>query len=72
MRFEVRKLEYYFDGTVNYADEENNTGDTCLGSVKVPRLSEINLDTKFNGKHISKVKFDELWFKCINLTNISL
>lgn len=62
-RSEVRKFEYYIDGTVNYAEEDNNTGDTRLGIVEVSSLSEINLDKEFDGMEISKAEFDSLWFK---------
>ena len=60
-RFEIRKLEYFKNGVVQYADEQMQTGDTYLGLVEVPDLQDINNDSEFEGKEISKELFEKFW-----------
>ena len=63
MRFEVRKLEFFRDGRVAYADGEYNTGAIKLGIEPVPGLPAINAQAEFRGTSISKEVFEELWLK---------
>lgn len=63
--FEIRKLEFFSDGTVGYATEMHNSKATELGIDIVPNIEEINLDPIFTGKVISKLEFDKLWNKYV-------
>jgi hypothetical protein len=49
-RFEIRELECFKNGVVQYADEQMQTDDTYLSSVEVPDLQDINNDSEFEGK----------------------
>ncbi len=60
-RFEIRKLEFFLDGSVGFASKEGESASTRLGEVTVPPLSEINEDLEFEGVAITKNEFDELW-----------
>ena len=62
-RFEVRKLEFFRDGSVGFASKECDSARTRLGEVTVPPLAEINEDPEFEGVPITKSEFDQLWQK---------
>ena len=60
-RYEVRKLEFFPDGTVGFASQDASSPGTDLGTAPVPQLSEINSDPQFAGESISEAEFDRLW-----------
>ncbi len=62
-RFEVRKIEEYADGTIDFADEHACSGTTKLGIEPLPSLTEINSQTNFEAKEITKEEFEEIWNK---------
>lgn len=68
-RFETRKLEFFIDGRVTFADGENCSGCTELGVVEVPSLYVINLESEFQGKAISHDEFEALWGKYVPRCN---
>jgi len=59
--FEIRKLEFFSDGTVGYATKIHNSRETELGIDVVPNIQEINSDPIFTGKVISQQEFVKLW-----------
>ncbi|CAG2266052.1 DUF6881 domain-containing protein [Burkholderia sola] len=60
-RYEVRKLEFYRDGSVGFADETRSSPETGLGTVPAPSLIEINADPEFEAQKISLEVFEALW-----------
>ncbi len=46
-RYEIRKLEFFNDGAIGYADKTIHTEETDLGLLPVPALNEINKDKQF-------------------------
>ncbi len=60
-RFEVRKLEFFRDGSVGFASQEGESGGTRIGEVAVPPLSQINDDPEFEGVAITQTQFEQLW-----------
>ncbi|CAN7480240.1 hypothetical protein LJR260_004367 [Variovorax paradoxus] len=62
-RFELRKLEFFADGTVDAASGDRETERTRLGLVAVPPLGEINQDQQFEGSAISQGEFEALWLQ---------
>jgi hypothetical protein len=60
-RFEIRKLEFFVDGTLGFAWEYGSTQNTELGDVPVPTLEEINSNPKFQGVKITNTEFEILW-----------
>lgn len=60
-RFETRKLEFYTDGRIGWADGEHEVLGSILGETSVPALVEINADPQFVGRSISAAEFEELW-----------
>ncbi|PHM35993.1 hypothetical protein Xmau_04394 [Xenorhabdus mauleonii] len=63
-RYEVRKVEIFPNGKAYYAQEDKTTGDTILGEVPIPLISEINQDTQFEAYNITQEEFDSIWSKC--------
>ncbi|WP_077038438.1 hypothetical protein [Pelomonas sp. KK5] len=60
-RFELRKLEFFRDGTVGAASANGAAHGTSLGTVPVPALDEINGDPAFSGAEVPPEVFEELW-----------
>ncbi len=62
--FELRKLEYFRNGTVGYANHskttEASTG-TFLGDQKIPSIDEIARDPQFEPEEVSRVDFEAKW-----------
>lgn len=66
-RFEVRKVEVYGDGRIDFACAEMETGDTRLGECEVPPLKEIAADPEFEPREISAAEFEAIWrIACVN------
>ncbi|RYH57425.1 MAG: hypothetical protein EON54_11810 [Alcaligenaceae bacterium] len=62
-RFELRKLEFFRDGTVDAADCGRESPRTRLGIVAVPPLDEINQDPQFEGSAITEEAFEAMWLE---------
>ncbi|ASL48733.1 hypothetical protein bAD24_p01405 (plasmid) [Burkholderia sp. AD24] len=62
-RYEVRKLEFFRDGRVGYADGLKSAMGTQLGELPVPPLIEINSDAQFDARIIESTLFNQLWSK---------
>ncbi|WP_334068730.1 DUF6881 domain-containing protein [Burkholderia cepacia] len=60
-RYEVRKLEFFRDGRVGYADGHKSAMGTQLGKRPVPLLDEINSDAQFDARSIESTYFERLW-----------
>jgi hypothetical protein len=60
-RLELRKLEFFRDGSVGVAFAGGSTADTRLGIEPVPQLAEINADVQFSGVRIGAGDFEALW-----------
>ena len=60
-RLEVRKLEFFADGSVGVAWSGSASHGTALGGSPVPPLPEINSDAQFYGKVIDAAEFESLW-----------
>ncbi len=62
--YERRKLEYFIDGTIGYANiaesTEERTG-TSLADQKVPDIDEINRDPQFKVVEVTKADFEKRW-----------
>lgn len=63
-RFEVRKLEFFRNGSVGFASQNAHSDGTELGLIPVPLLEEINIDPQFVGVAISGAEFEVLWGRC--------
>jgi hypothetical protein len=59
-RYETLKLEFFSNGVVGFASASASSGDTALGVVPVPPISEINADPQFSSATISAVQFEAL------------
>ena len=62
-RSELRKLEFFRDGTVDAADSGRESPRTRLGIRAVPPLDEINRDPQFEGSAITEVAFEAMWLE---------
>ena len=60
-RFESRKLEYFRDGTVGYADRLECSPRTQLADQPLPQLDEIFPDDEFEELEVSDSTFEERW-----------
>lgn len=60
-QYETRKLEFFRTGKVGYASSSSHTVSTMLGIAEVPELEEINSQSEFQGRNISKQQFEHWW-----------
>lgn len=62
-RSELRKLEFFPDGTVDAAGADCETVRTRLSIGAVPPLDEINQDPQFEASAITEAAFEVLWLQ---------
>lgn len=60
-REEIRKLEFFRDGRVGFADRNGAALGTQLGLLPVPALTEINAAPEFEAREITMEAFEALW-----------
>ncbi|PKV82652.1 hypothetical protein [Streptomyces sp. TLI_146] len=60
-RYEVRKVEVYREGRLDWADSSRETGTTFLGEVPFPDLQEINSQGEFHAEPITVAEFEAVW-----------
>lgn len=60
-RYETRKLEFYRDGRVGYADATQAVEGTRLSELPLPALVEIGSDPHFEPQEVSQTEFEKLW-----------
>ena len=58
---EVRKVEKFRDGRIQYAGPEGCTGDTLLSETLMPLPEEIEQDPQFSVEPMSADEFDLEW-----------
>jgi hypothetical protein len=59
--YEMRKLEFFRDGSVGFAFASGASHGVELGTASVPPLDEINAIGEFDGVEISSADFEVLW-----------
>ncbi len=62
-RWEVRKVELYRDGRMQFADSTHKCGSTGLGLAEHPPMKEIAADPEFRYQEISHAEFEAIWRK---------
>ena len=58
---EVRKVEVYRDGRIDYADQSVATGSTMLSTTAFPDLEEIAAQDEFMPESITSEEFEQYW-----------
>lgn len=59
--WEVRKVEVYADGRMDFADREERSGSTKLGIEPLPPLEQIAARSEFEPAIISSEEFESVW-----------
>ena len=62
-RYETRKLEFFGDGRVGFADSEVSREGTELGEAPVPPIAQINVDPQFTARETTAAAFEDLWLR---------
>lgn len=60
-RWEVRRVEIYRDGTMQYMDSQKIAESAALEILPVPSLEKIGSDPEFRPVAITKAEFEERW-----------
>jgi hypothetical protein len=60
---EVRKIEIYRDGRLDYADGSRATGTTRLAEGLMPSIEEIDAQEEFTPEVIDAETFERAWQK---------
>lgn len=59
--FELRKVDQYADGHLDFADSNRSTGSTVLSEKRMPSLDEIASKTEFSPQAITAEEFEGIW-----------
>jgi HEAT repeat protein len=65
--WEVRKVEVYADGRMDFADHIERSGDTKLGIEPLPPLAEVAADREFEPFTITPEEFEKVWLEARGL-----
>lgn len=65
--WEVRKVEVYADGRMDFADHDERSGDTKLGIEPLPALTDIAADPEFEPFTITAEEFEKVWLEARSL-----
>lgn len=60
---EIRRLEFFLDGSIGYASKRDSSSLTSLSVHKIPDIEEINAEEGYQGYVIDQADFEELWNK---------
>jgi hypothetical protein len=60
-RWELRKVEIFPDGRMDYAGPGVEVGDTGLSTMSYPSLEKIAANPVFEPEVISKAEFEKIW-----------
>ena len=60
-RYELRKIEVYKDGSFSMASEDYSFGGAELSMEVLPEIEDINCDSQFKAKIITREEFEEVW-----------
>jgi hypothetical protein len=60
-RNEIRKVERFRDGSLNFAGPEGASGSTMLSELPLPDLNDIAADPQFHAAMIGKDAFEDCW-----------
>lgn len=65
-RWEVRRVEVFSDGSLDYASRSKSEGRTFLSPETFSSLAEIRANPEFEATEIEKDEFDQMWSKAIH------
>lgn len=63
--FEVRKIEIFNNGSLDYAHFKGRSGATRLSEEPIPPIEEIASDPQFQVYKISSAEFEDLWERAL-------
>ncbi|HEV2638065.1 MAG TPA: hypothetical protein VGX23_23150 [Actinocrinis sp.] len=61
--YEVRKVDVFRDGRMEWADAEREAGSTFLGGAPTPTIEEINAIAEFTAVVITAESFEDVWLQ---------
>ena len=63
--WELRKVDVYRDGKMDYADATTEIGTTALGEVPIPPIEDIAAQSEFSPRWISREEFELRWHAAV-------
>jgi hypothetical protein len=64
-RWEIRKVEVFADGRVQYSDGTDYTGRTGLSENPLSELAEVDADPEFTAAEIDEDAFERIWDRAV-------
>lgn len=58
---EIRKVDEYRNGRLDFADVKRTTGTTVLSEKTMPSLNDIARQAEFRPEEITREEFEEVW-----------
>jgi hypothetical protein len=68
-RYEVRKVEVFADGRIEFASNDHSSGETVLGETAIPSPAQIASDPQFVVEVFDAQRFEEAWLSAISGCN---
>ncbi|WP_330232865.1 hypothetical protein OHA40_10520 [Nocardia sp. NBC_00508] len=63
--FEVRKVEVYSDGRMDWADSRHGTGTTSLSQMPIPTVDEIDTQFEYSALEVDSREFESVWLRAL-------
>ncbi|WP_067468308.1 DUF6881 domain-containing protein [Nocardia amamiensis] len=63
--FEVRKVEIFSDGRMDWADAGRGTGTTTLSRMPIPMVDEINEQVEYSALAVDAREFETVWLRAL-------
>lgn len=67
--WEVRKVEYFRDGSVDYSSKERETDRSFLSEKPIPPFDEIPSDPDYAVAQITQAEFEHAWVEAVKRNN---
>ncbi|MGQ4597381.1 DUF6881 domain-containing protein [Nocardia sp. R6R-6] len=63
--FEVRKVEVYSDGHMDWADAGRRTGTTTISRMPIPTMDEIDTQVEYSALQVDAREFEAIWLRAL-------
>ena len=65
--YEQRKVEFYHNRVIGYADRQRSKGRTLLSSAPLPSIQEMNVMRSHSVVMLNREKFERIWAKYVEV-----
>ncbi|WP_454194105.1 DUF6881 domain-containing protein [Nocardia sp. Marseille-Q1738] len=66
--FEVRKVEIFSDGHMDWADAGRGTGTTTISQMPIPTVDAIDAQVEYSAVEVDSREFETIWLRALQET----